>query len=324
MILVTGATGFIGRRLTERLIARGDEVRAFARRPPAGLSIQGGEMVLGDVADADAVGRATRGCDIVVHLAARRARWHRDPRVFERTNVQGTRNVLEAAARVGVRKVLIISTYLVLGPSGDRLTDERDFGSLTRFHSEYQRTKYLADQEARRYCEQGLPVVELFPASCYGPTRRRGESPVTDVARAAASGRPVPLVGNGDHPRSLVFMGDVVQGLIAALDFAPPGQQYILGGDNTTVRQFLACVAEVAGRPVRTVPVSEGMARAAGSLVERLAPVIGVAPVTRSTFDILFADWAVSSEKAERELGYRITPLKEGLQHTLTRRGDEA
>lgn len=320
MILVTGATGFIGRRLSRALLDRGESVRALARSQSlAGMArVEGLEPWSADVTNAAGLRSAAEGCWAVIHLAALRARFASDLAHFDRVNVGGTHNVLEAALGAGASKVLHVSTYLVLGPSDGAPKTEADRAPLSRFSSPYQRTKYFADLETDRFLERGLPVVTLYPTTCFGRSLRRGESPVTDLARAFIRGWPLPVVGRGDRLRNLVWVDDVVDGLLRALDLASAGDRFILGGDNVTTMQLLETLASLVGRGVRAFHVPVPAARAIGSACEALAAISGRDwPLTRSTIDILCAEWAVSSEKAERILGYHRTPLREGLRQTL-------
>ncbi len=320
MILVTGGTGFIRRRLLPQLLDRRERIRVLVRpqsvsRLSAGAST---EIVVGDMTDAAVVTRAVEGCEVVIHLAALRDRWHLDSFAFERANVVGTRTVLEAALVEGVQKVLHVSTALVLGPSQGKPKDEGDQGSLTSFVNEYQRTKFLADMEAQQLRAKGLPVVTLFPTITYGPSTVRGESPVTDIALAFARGRFMPLIGTGVHRRNMVYVDDVVDGLLLALDRGPSGAGYILGGENRSPREFLALLGELTGRSVSPWPIPIWVARAIGRAAEAMAFVTKERPAfTRGTIDILAREWMVSSQKAKAELGYRPTPLKEGLRQTL-------
>ena len=315
MILITGGTGYIGRHLVSRLLEQKADIRVFARR--RSVEKVRAEEFVGDIADPVEVKNAIRSCDAVIHLAALRARWHRQISEFERVNVDGTRTVLEAAMQEGVKKFIHISTAMVLGPSHGKCKDESDDGSLLRFVSEYQRTKYLADRQAERYEKMGLPLITLFPGTTYGPSRFRGESTVTDITLSFAGGHFVPCIGNGNMLRNLVYVESVVEGILLALDKAKPRAKYILGGDNVSQIQLLDLVIELAGRDAAYRHVPLWTAKVAGWVFERIAPLTGKCPFSRATVDWLSQEWMVSSEKAERELGYRPLPLREGLRLTL-------
>ena len=320
MILVTGGTGFIGRRLVQRLNAQGEDVRLLVRPARRGRLATGPEYELanGDVADRDAVQDAARGCRLVYHLAACRGRWQADPKEFARVNVQGTRAVLDAARASGAECVVHVSTGMVFGPTHGRPHTEEDRTQLKHYVNEYQRTKVLADAECARASAAGLPVVTVFPTTVYGPARVVGESPITDVARRFQRARVVPLVGGDDCRRNLVYVDDVVDGLLAAGGIARPGEGYILGGENVSPRELLDLLGDLTGRRVPRIRVPAWSARLVGAAAEAGAAITHrPPPVTRGTIEALYTDWSTSSQKAEQELGYRPTPLREGLRRAL-------
>ena len=320
MILVTGATGFIGRQLITRLVLRREKLKVLVRPETLGRTLRAPqiEAVVGDIADPITVCSAVKGCDVVIHLAALRARWCRKRSEFERVNVSGTRTVLEAALEQEVQKVLHVSTAMVLGPSLEACRSEADHGSINSFVSEYQRTKFLADLEAKRLSEKGLPLIILFPSTAYGPSRVPEESPVTDISLAFAQGRLVPFIGKGDRRRNLVYVEDVVDGLLLALEKGKPGSSYVLGGDNVSQIELLTSLSELTGRPVPKWHAPLWMARAIGLIFEMKAQVSeAYPPITRDTVNILSKEWMVTSEKAKKELGYQPMPLKDGLGRTL-------
>ena len=315
-VLVTGAAGYVGRHLTRALLARGDYVRALVRPRSVGALPRHDRLDIfpGDVTDADQVFHAVKGCDRVVHLAVLRNGWSADADAYERVNVGGTRNVLRAASAAGVAAVLHTSSYLVLGPASDGVPrTEADWGPLTEFVGDLQRTKYLADREVDRFVASGLPVVTALPTTCYGGTEFPGKGAVIRMAGVVSRGWPVPIMGAGR--RNLVHVDDVVEGLLATLDRGRAGERYILGGENATLRHLLDLLRELCGRPGRAIrmPVAAGWMVAL--LCETLSAFTRREPLlTRSAVRTLCTDWAVSSHKAERELGYRPTPLRPGLR----------
>lgn len=318
MILVTGATGFIGRRVLQRLLAEGAEVRALVRPQSQDRLQRRAQAAIGDLTDPDSVRKAVNGCRTVIHLAGLRGNWHADPRAQERVNVGGTLGLLRYALEAGVERVLCVSTFLVLGPSCGVPRAEADRWPVDRSLSEYQRTRILADLECERFVRRGLPLVSVYPSIAYGPSLLRGESLITDLARGHAHKRLVLLVGTGDGRRNLVYVDDVVEGLLRALEAGQPGQGYILGGEDVSQNAFFDLLDELTGRRVPRYHLPATPARAIGWLWEMLAAVTKrPPPFTRASIDILLQEWSVSSQKAQRDLGYRPTPLREGLRQTL-------
>ncbi len=318
MILLTGATGFIGRRVLQRLLGEGAEVRALGRPQslhrlgPAGHGAHRGRP------PPSSFQQAVPGCRFIIHLAALRGNWQPDPRAWERTNVDGTRHLLQHALESGVERVLCVSTSLVLGPSRGVPRTEGDRWPVNRSLSEYQRTRMLADLECQRFLERGLPVIPIYPSIVYGPSLVRGESLIADLARVHAKKRVVLLVGTGDGRRNLVYVEDVVEGLLRAMEAGQPGQGYILGGEDASQIAFFDLLDELTGRRVPRYHLPARPARAVGWLWEMLAAVTKrPPPFTRASIDVLLEEWSLSSEKAQRDLGYRPTPLREGLRQTL-------
>ena len=180
MTLVTGATGFVGNHVARFLASRGERLRLLARRASdeARLAVLGQEVCLGDLRDEASITRAVSGCRAVYHIAAVYKLWSRDPRDIYASNVDGTRNLLEAAWQAGVERVVYTSSVGAIAASreGTPVTEESP-SSLDQMTGHYKRSKYMAEQEALRYAAAGLPVVIVNPTAPVGegdfkPTRR--------------------------------------------------------------------------------------------------------------------------------------------------------
>jgi len=181
-VFVTGATGFIGTRLVEALVARGRRVRALSRRErperppgfdrsaPSPLEHPLVELVRGDLTDPESLGRGMEGCRQVFHLAAYAKNWARDPRTYERLNVDGMLRVFEAARRQGVERVVWTSSIVTLGPTPPGSWVMRRCRAATeKFHTEYEESKTRAERKALQWAAEGLPVVIVNPTRAYGP-----------------------------------------------------------------------------------------------------------------------------------------------------------
>jgi farnesol dehydrogenase len=312
-VLVTGGTGYLGRAIVSRLAARGHEPVVFARRArEAGLP---GDAVDGDVRDAAAVARAVARCEAVIHAAALVSIWQPDPASFDAVNLGGLRHVLDAVRKSGAARLVYTSSFLALPPAGRR---------APLCANDYQRTKAEALALARSARDDGLPVVIVVPGVVYGPGVRSEGNLVTRLLADHRAGRLPGIVG-GRRIWSFAFVGDVAEGHVSALERGAPGAEYGLGGENVPQRRLFEWLREVEGHPLpRELPPIA--ARAAGLVEEWRARLTGRPPlVTRGAVTIFRHDWPVDSSRAVAELGYRVTPLAEGLAATLAaiERADE-
>lgn len=306
IVLITGGTGYLGRAVVRACAARGHEPVVFARTARAsGLP---GVLIDGDVRDREAVGAAARGCAAICHMAALVSVWRRDPRDFDRVNVGGLQHVLDAAATHRVSRILYTSSFLALPPNGhDRPQRWND----------YQRTKVDADELATHAANDGAPLIRLYPGVIYGP------GPLTEgnfVGRQLAdhlAGRLPGLIG-AERVWSYAWIDDVAAAYVSALERGVVGRQYKVCGENARQMRLFEIVREKTGRPLpRRVP--DAAAAVVAALEQLKASLFGMTPrLTPGTLEILKCGWAFDSELAQRELGYRITPLEEGITRTLT------
>jgi len=329
-VFVTGATGFIGGRLVETLADRGDRVRALARRPrqesTPGLAARASdapgrglvEMVLGDVTDAGSVLRGMEGCTHVYHLAGYAKNWARDPEVYFQVNVQGMRNVFAAARRLGVERVVWTSTELTFGPTRPgEIGNEETPPACDRCFTEYQRTKTVAEQEAVALAAEGLPVVIVNPCRVYGPGRLTEGNSVSLLIDQYDRGLMPFLLNRGVNRGNWVLVDDVVEGHLLAMQKGRIGHRYLLGGEIASLKEFLNLVDQVSGKRHLRIPLFRLMPMVFAHLQKLRAEWFGVHPqITPGWVRVFSRDWARTSEKAERELGYRPTPLVEGLRIT--------
>ena len=316
---ITGATGFVGGRLAERLRERGDDVVCLVRSPEKAGSLEalGCTLVRGDLKGADAIGQGVAGCDGVFHVAA-------DYRVGLRpsshdsmtdTNVGGTTRVIDtAAADPSVKKIVYVSTMAAFGNTGGQVVDETYEHPGQSFTSHYEKTKWQAHRVALEKAAAGAPVVIVQPGSIYG----RGDTSVTGgIIEQAARGK-LPMVSFADMGLTMVHVDDVVDGIIAAYEKGRVGESYALGGERTTMRGLVEAAAEAGGsRPPRinmppvfikmSVPIAPLVTKAMGlppNLKELISSSDGV------TF------WA-RHDKAAAELGYTPRDLRTGLKQTV-------
>ena len=299
--LVTGGTGYLGRTIVGALITSGHDVVLYGRTASAsGLSAS---AVDGDVRDTARLRDAAEGCDAILHSAALVATWRPRSRDFDDVNVGGLRAVLEAANRHGIRRVLYTSSFLALSPAGLEATPE---------WNDYQRTKADADALADAAVRQGAPVVRLYPGVIYGPGAATDGNLVGRMVADHLAGR-LPGVIGGNRIWSFSFVEDVAAAHVAALQAGTPGARYLLGGEDAPQMRVFDIVRRLTGRPQpRRIPGwLASPAAFAGELMAagfRRPPVI-----TTGTLEILLRDWPLGHARASEELGYRVTPLEDGV-----------
>ncbi|HUZ47353.1 MAG TPA: NAD-dependent epimerase/dehydratase family protein [Terriglobia bacterium] len=320
MLLLTGSTGYLGSRIAQELIERGEPFRVLVR-DAARLSFDpadcGCEVVVGDLRDTESLRKALQGAKYLIHSAALVKMWVRDRRDFGRINVDGLKAVLEAADRAGVERVVYTSSFIAVGPSSDPNAAEglRNRGP---YSNEYEETKALALDWLRAEGFARYPVVALLPGVIYGPGPSTEGNLVGGMIEQYRSGKFPGLLGSGEQRWGFAFNRDVVLAHLQALEKAKVGEEYFLAGDNRTLNDLFRILAEITGvkRPVRHLPF--GVGKAVGALEVARARLFGHRPqLTPGVVEVFKHDWAYSSGKAERDLGYRVMPLEEGLRKTL-------
>ncbi len=309
--LVTGATGFIGFHVARLLIDRGFQVRATVRRESdsSALASLGAEVVAGDVRDYDSLFGALRDCSLLFHLAADYRLWVPDPGTMYEINVQGTKNIMEAALRRGTERVVYTSTVGVLKASlhGKPSNEETPVG-LSDMVGDYKRSKFLAEQEVHGFIRKGLPVVIVNPSTPVGAAD----------AKPTPTGRMIVDFLTGHMPAYLdtglnfVDVEDVAKGHLLAAESGRVGQRYILGNRNMTLRDFFECLGHVSGRkppgvklPYLPVLIAAYCDEAISKLVSGRRPVIPLSGVKMAKYFMYF-----DPSKAVRELGMPQSPVE--------------
>jgi dihydroflavonol-4-reductase len=313
--LVTGGTGFIGRAVVVELLGAGREVRVLARHPEAvgGLKV---EVAQGDLRDPVSLASAVKGCDWVFHVAADYRLWVPDPEVMYAVNVQGTRDLLHAAAEAGVARVVYTSTVGALGNPGDGTpgTEETPV-SLADMVGHYKRSKFLAEGIVLDYAHQGLPVVLVHPSAPVGP----GDSRPTPTGRIIVDylqGRMPAYLETG---LNLVHVRDVAQGHLLAEEKGRVGEKYILGNQNLSLSEIFRMLAEITGIPAPRLRLPYWPILALSYLDEFWATQVSHKPPRMPVAGVKMAKKFMyfDSSKAIRELGLPQTPVRQALQEAV-------
>ena len=316
--LLTGASGFIGSALARKLVALGEPVRAIVRKDSDQRNLEGLpiEIVEADLVDPESLAHAVEGCEALFHVAADYRLWVPRPDKMYATNVEGTRNLVRAATRAGVRRIVYTSSVAVLGAAINGVpADESQSSTLADMIGHYKRSKFMAEEAVRTLVrEEGAPVVVVNPSTPIGP-RDIKPTPTGRLVIEAAAGRMPAYVNTG---LNVVHVDDVAEGHLLAFERGQIGERYILGGANMTLREILCEIAGVAGQrpPTLRLPTELVFPIAVGAeLQSRLFG--GVPRVTVSGVRMARKKMYFSSEKASRELGYRARPVREAISDAV-------
>jgi dihydroflavonol-4-reductase len=322
-ILVTGGTGFVGARLVRELVLRGEHVKVLARssssrRGLVGIDPTFVEVVEGDVTVGHTVYRALAGCDRLYHVAAEFKLWDRRPSKILDASIVGTRETLDAARKRGLEKIVVTSSTAAVGATHDAtVMDERSQFNRER-SAPYIVAKWKAEQIALEMAREGMPIVVVNPSTIIGPGDYKptpsGDLILTYLKWNLPIG--VPWSGGGF---SIVDVDDVVAGHVLAMEKGRSGERYILGGHNVTVEQLFTMLSEITGLAGPGLRSPPPLVAAAGALSELAARLTGKTPPLTYKFarDYVGSYVWVTSEKAERELGFSARPLKRTLLRAI-------
>lgn len=313
-VLVTGGGGFLGAAIAKRLLERGDAVRTFSRGRHAELDALDVDHVRGDISDPVAVKNAARGCDAVVHTAAKAGVWGSFDE-YRRANVLGTANVLSACRAHGVGRLVYTSTPSVVHAGGDIEGGDESLPYAERPKSAYQATKIAAERAALGAARDGLSVVALRPHLIWGP----GDPHlVPRIVERARRGR-VALPGGGAHLIDTVYVDNAADAHVAAIDRVEArGAYFVTNGEPRPLAEIVLAIVRAAGADAKVVSIPRPLAHAAGALLEtvfRAARVEREPPLTRFVAEQLSTAHWFSIAAAERDLGW--TPkisIDEGME----------
>jgi nucleoside-diphosphate-sugar epimerase len=318
-VLVTGATGFLGRQLALRLAQDGQRVHILYRSEAKlkGLEHENIHPFGGNLGDSDSIVHAMEGCNQVYHVAAFALPWAKNSQLFYDENVRGTEHVLFAAKKLGVEKLVFTSSAGVLGPStGEPKTEETIFKGQHFTH--YDRSKAMAEEKVIEYTDAGRSAVIVNPTRIYGPGYIGKSNAVTMMIVRYLQGKWRYIPGDGSSIGNFVFVEDVVDCHLLAMEKGRSGERYLAGSENLSFSEFFRKLAMVSGKEYRLfrIPVRLMTLAAAGMLVT--ARITGRTPPIVPDFVRRYNhDWLTSSNKAISELGYSPISIEEGLARTI-------
>ena len=314
-VFLTGATGFVGSHVARAYAAQGADLRLLTRSTSNLKSLEGidADIVVGDLRQPEGLRSALAGCDALVHVAADYRLWVRDPEEMMAANVTGTRELLRIVRELGVAKVVYTSSVATMGFKSDgSIVDETSPVSLADMIGHYKRSKFLAEQEALAAAAAGQRVMILNPTTPIG---------AMDV-KPTPTGRILVDFLNRNFPAyvdtglNLVDVEEVARMHVVALDRGTPGERYILGGENLTLKQILDRLSTLTGLPSPTLKVPHAVAMAFALFDENFTgKLLGKEPratveAVRMGRKMMFA----SSAKAERDLGFEVKPVYHALR----------
>jgi dihydroflavonol-4-reductase len=315
---VTGATGFLGSHVARVLAEQGGDLRLLVRPTSNLKNLEGlkAETAIGDLRDPASLEKAMSGCEVVFHVAADYRLWVRDPAEMYRSNVEGTRAILEAASRNKVRSVVYTSSVATMGFTGNgHPADEDSPVTLSDMIGHYKRSKFMAEQVALDAGRGTMRVVTV------NPTTPIGEQDVkpTPTGRIVVDFLKRKFPAYVDTGLNLVDVRECALGHVAALEKGKSGERYILGGENLTLKQILDKLGAISGLPSPTVKLPYFVAYLAGAVDETVSGrMLGREP--RATIETVRMGkkkmWA-SSSKAERELGWKTLPADAALRRAV-------
>jgi len=317
--MITGATGFIGSNLFKRLNTTENQIHVLYRNYSESISDNPNvKLFSGDITDIQSVERCMQGCDQIYHLAAYARGWAKDKKLFFEANTRAVENILESAIKLGVKRVLFASTSLTFGPSNS----QSNYESLVRsvpLYTDYQASKIEAEKIVTKYLDKCLEIITIHPTRPFGPGLINEANAVVKIIDLYVKGKFRFILGSGEATGNYVFIDDVVEGCIKAMNKGRSGEKYILGGENISYNQLFEIISELSGikHTIWHIPESAGLAF--GYVEEFLGKTTNHYPFITPGWIRTFAkDWSFSCDKAVREIDYKITPVKLALEKTIT------
>jgi dihydroflavonol-4-reductase len=318
LAFLTGATGFLGSHVARVLAEQGADLRLLVRPTSNLKNLRGlkAETATGDLRDAASLQKAMSGCEVVFHVAADYRLWVKDPNEMYRSNVDGTRAILEAARKNNVRRVVYTSSVATIGFTGNgRPADEDSPVALANMIGHYKRSKFMAEQLALEAGRSGVRVITVNPTT---PVGEQDIKP-TPTGRIVVDFLKKKFPAYVDTGLNLVDVRECARGHVAAMEKGKSGERYILGGENLTLKQILDKLGAISGLPSPSVKLPYFVAYVAGAVDQTVASLV-THREPRATIETVRMGkkkmWA-TSDKAERELGWKIVPPDNALRRAV-------
>ncbi len=318
--LVTGATGFIGNNLVKELLNRNQQVNVLVRSKQKIPDHQLNKVSIyeGDLSDLATIDNAMKNCDYVFHMAAFANIWSKDKMLAYKTNVEGTRNILNLALKNRIRKVVFTSSAATLAPSKNTEEVDESFPVPEKYITDYETTKRESELLCVEFCNKGLEVVIVNPPRVFGPGFLSKSNSVTLLIKKYIHGKWRIIPGTGKQIGNYAFVGDVVNGHILALENGTPGEKYILGGTNISYNDFFKLLAEVSGKKYKLLHLPFPIMLWVSKFELFMAKTFGKPPlITPPWVRRYLQNRLLTSKKAINGINYSITPLDEAIAKTI-------
>ena len=318
-ILVTGASGYIGHKLAMEAARRNYTVHILVRDMLSPLLPTHPNIIKfkGDITDKASVMAAMMNCDKVIHAAAIAKLSAKDNTIFYSVNVEGTRNMLDAALALGVKKFVFTSSGAVIGPSGKYPMSEND-PRIAAFENDYEISKHWAEELVKEYCRRGLFAIIVVAPRVYGPGHDCNGNTMNVLLKNILSMRLAFVPSYDNVVANYAFVDDVVTGHFLAMDKGLGGEKYILGGENLSYRSFFQLIKQNTDKKIGLIRIPKLLLKIFSFFYMSICALVGKEThISPKVVDRLAQDRALSSDKAIRQLGYSITPFSIGIHKTI-------
>lgn len=311
--LVTGAAGFLGSHVARQLVARGEEVRVLMRpsssnRAISDLSL---EYVTGDLRDVPSLERAMKGVERVFHVAADYRLWAKKPKDIYDSNVGGTKNLLAAAKKAGVAQLIYTSTVATIAVDRPELPNEFTDAKLEEMIGHYKRSKWMAEQEVLREAKDGAPIIVAMPTTPVGPWDWK-PTPTGKIILDFLNGK---MPGYVDTGLNFVGVEDCAAGHLLISEKGKPGERYLLGAENLTLKGLLDLLAKLTGLSAPSLKIPHGMALGVAYVNTAFSRLVGKEPgIPVEGVKIAQHKMFVDASRAQRELGFKPSPVADALE----------
>ncbi len=319
-ILVTGAGGYLADQIIVRLSKSGHSVSAMYRSTfNKSLQLENVDWIKADLMDFESLKIAVEGCDEVYHIAAFARSWAKDPKVFYEVNVGGTINLIEAAKEANVKRMVVTSSAGAIGPAQEGKMVTEDQYRMVNFFGDYESSKFIMNEKILDYVRKGMDIRIVCPTRIFGPGKLDTKgSTMTQILRSYLKGKWRIQLGNGSDRANYVYIEDVVEGHLLAMQNGRAGEKYLIGSFNESFSGLMNSLAEVSGRKYRLINIPFGLLSIYAKLVSGVANALNFDPViTKDWVNKLHRNWETDISKAMKDLGYKPTSKKEALEKTV-------